>query len=109
MEYIIIVGIVAIIVVAIIYTFMVRHKIKKEGIETEGVVSRIEESESYDSDTGAISTTYTYYVLYKDQNGSEIEARLANPKNKLKEGSKLKMKYLPTKPKFVLLTEIIEI
>jgi len=44
-------------------------------------------------------TTKHYFVKYKNENGEAIEASLNNPKIRLKEEDKIKIKYLPEKMK----------
>lgn len=89
-----------------IYTFLANNKIKKNGIEVEAEISRIDieeiEVENDESNMIETETTKKYYVKYKNENGEVIEALLNNPKIGLKEGNKIKIKYLPEKPKNVL-------
>lgn len=91
---------------AAIYIFCNIWYTKKNGTEAEGVITRIEEETSYDSD-GA-STSYDYYVLYTRTDGEasrqEVEAKLTNPGfgRGLKVGKRIKVKYLPEKPTAVV-------
>ena len=74
---------------------------KKNGIETDAFVTRIEERESHDSD----GVTYydDYYVRYQDQEGRTIEATISNPKRKgLALGARIRIRYLPEKPNSVV-------
>ena len=74
---------------------------KKNGIETDAFVTRIEERESHDSD----GVTYydDYYVRYQDQEGRTIEATISNPKRKgLVLGARIRIRYLPEKPNSVV-------
>lgn len=89
------------------FSYCRNHRIKRDGIEAEAFITRIDESDSHDSD-GGIITTYTYYVRYRDQNGTAVDATLVNPKNKLVIGSRLKIKYMPEKPKVAVMTERAE-
>ena len=102
----IIVGIVAVVVVICVISFISTNKIKKNGIEAEAEISKINVTTTqtiHDEDgTSDIDTTETYFVKYKTQDGEEIEARLLNPKMGLKEGDIIKIKYLPEKPNKVI-------
>ena len=70
---------------------------KKNGIEAEATVTRIEEDCQADSD--GISTTYNYYVRYTSAEGESHEALITNPGfKKLKVGECIRIKYLPQKP-----------
>ncbi len=98
----IITGVVVVgIVGGIIFTIMRTNAIKKNGIEANAVVSRIKEQESTDSD-GFTDTTYIYFVKFRTQDGQDVEARLSNPSGKIKVGDELRIKYLPNKPKVVI-------
>lgn len=71
---------------------------KKNGIETEAVVSNITEETTMDSDGS--STSYTYYVRYTASDGVQQEAKIANMgfKKGPEIGDRIKIKYLPEKP-----------
>ncbi|MBE7003731.1 MAG: DUF3592 domain-containing protein [Ruminococcaceae bacterium] len=84
----------------IVFTIRRNKAIRENGIEADAVVSRIEENEDLDSDGGGVS--YTYYVQYQTQDGQVIEARLGNVPKNIAVGSRLRIKYLPDKPKYVL-------
>ena len=63
---------------------------KKNGIETEATVSRIEEETQSDSD--GISTSYNYYVQYTTAEGQSQEAVISNPGFKgFKVGEQMRM------------------
>lgn len=76
-------------------------------------MSRVSVSENVDSD-GCVTTTYTYYVTYCTMDGQTVEAKLGSGKsvdtnilskswdNDLGEGVKVRIKYLPEKPKYVI-------
>ena len=97
--------IIAVIVIGIIASFVVSAKrskaINERGIEVDAVVSRIKEVEGEDND-GNRTVEYVYYVKYQNESGETVEAKLGNPPNFLMEGTKLRVKYLPEKPKYVL-------
>ena len=75
-----------------IISFITTNKIKKNGIETEAEISRINVTTTqtiHDEDgTTDIDTTETYFVKFKTQDGEEIETRLPNPKMGSREGDK---------------------
>ena len=69
------------------------HRIKKNGIETDAVITRIE-----DAGIGT-DTSYDYYVCYTER-GQKIEARLSNPGfgKGLEVGAEIRIRFLPEKP-----------
>ena len=89
-------------VVGILAFSIKRNKaIQQNGIEADAVVTRIEESDTSDSDGGS-GVSYSYYVEYRTLDGQTIEARLGNEPRNIAVGSRLRIKYLPEKPKYVL-------
>ena len=87
----------------IIYNRIMHEKIRKEGITTKGRISRIDEN--YDDDTG--NTTYSFYVSYLDENGTERTALLRGAEG-LNRGEEVMIKYHPsnrTYAEFVRKTE----
>ena len=97
--------IVAVIVAGIIYSIIFTRKVRKNGVEADGVLTRIEIETDTDSD-GGVSTTTTYYVTYVNQEGQPVEAKLMTPPPRsVREGASLRVKYLPEKPKYVLLVK----
>lgn len=94
----------AVIIGGIVYSLIHMNKVKKEGIEADAFVSRIDVEESTDSD-GMTSTTEKYYVRYTGQDGKLVEARLANPKKGLVMGDRIKVKYLAEKPKYAVMVD----
>ena len=96
---------IAVVVIAIVIGFIYNYRrskaINEKGIETDAVVSRIKENEGQDSD-GNRTTDYEYYVRYQNEAGETVEARLGNPPRFIMEGTELRVKYLPEKPKYVL-------
>ena len=105
---------VIVIIAAVIITNKRNNEIRTAGIEADAVVSRIKEDTSTDADGSISGTTYTYYVRYTMQNGEEVEAKLGSGKGidnqiggvrwakDLQEGSPVRIKYLPEKPKYVI-------
>ena len=79
METYIIIGIIAVVVVAIgVYSILRNKKINENGIEADAVVSRIDTDTQTDSD-GSVSTNETYYVEYQNAEGQIVTAKLGNP------------------------------
>jgi len=75
------------------YVFYNIHHIKKKGIETDAVITRIED-EGIGTDT-----SYNYYVCYMER-GQKIEAKLSNPGfgRGLEVGAEIRIRFLPEKP-----------
>ena len=106
---------VGIIVVGIIIWAVVSMKkdqdIKNDGIETEAVVSRVEEHYSINEDRESENykeneyTGSTYYVKYQNEKGETVEAKLGPQPHALQQGSKIRIKYSPKNPKYVLPAE----
>lgn len=102
--YIGVAAVVIIVVIGFVFNYKRSKAINENGIETDAVVSRIKEIEGEDSD-GNRTEENEYYVRYTDQSGQAVEAKLGNPPRFLIEGTKLRVKYLPEKPKYVLMVK----
>ena len=89
---------IAVVLGGLAYNYWRNHQIKTQSIEVDGFITRVEETDSTDSD-GDTSTTYHYYVRYKDQGGVSREAVLTNTytRRNLVPGDRVKIKYLPGK------------
>ena len=85
----------------VIYVVLRNQKIRKNGIETDAVISCVKEVENRDAD-GHITTSYQYFVRYQMESGEIAEAQLANPPRRAAQGMELRIKYLPEKPKLVI-------
>ena len=105
--------IVLIIIASIIFAAKRNNKINQNGVEADAIVTRVKESESTDEDGIVTGVYYTYYVTYRTMDGKEVEAKLASGKSfdnrigkswdsDLHEGSNVRIKYLPEKPKYVI-------
>ena len=85
--------VIVVLIAGIVFVFTKIHYTKKNGIETVGTISRIED--------GSIGEdiSYGYYVRYT-LNGQAVEAKLSNPGfgKGLEVGAQIKIKYLPEKP-----------
>lgn len=91
------------IIISFIFTLFYQDKLKKKGIEAEGIV-KIDVSDSVSTDEFFDKRTY-HYVIYINENCEEIEATIANPNKNLTSGDKIKIKYLPNNPKYAYFIE----
>ena len=82
-----------IVICAIIYLVSRRMKkqIEEDGIEAEGVITRIVNS----GDIDMADMDLCYYVRYRTQGGEEVEGILSNPRTNLEEGQRVRIKYHP--------------
>ena len=104
MTYVIIVFVIVFLAVGAI-TIKRNMEIQKNGVEADAVVSRIEEDESAPDEDGHTDTTYIYYVRYQAQDGQTVEAKLSSAPGNLFVGSRLRIKYLPENPKYVVIAK----
>jgi len=104
MLYVVIGVIVLVVIIGFIYNYKRSKAINEKGIEADAVLSRIKEVEGQDSD-GNRTTDYEYFVKYKNESGETVEAKLGNPPRFITEGTQLRVKYLPEKPKYVLMVK----
>lgn len=105
MEKYFIIGAVALVIIGVaVYTFIRNNKIRKNGVEADAVVSRIEEVRSTSSEDGA-EYSYNYYVTYTSPQGQSVEARLDSAPGHTRVGDSVRIKYLPEKPKFAILVK----
>ena len=100
MTYAIIAVIVIAVVIGLVFNYKRSKAINERGIEADAVVSRIKEIET--ENDGQRETRYEYFVKYRNETGETVEAKLGNPPRFLMEGTELRVKYLPEKPKYVL-------
>jgi hypothetical protein len=104
MLYVVIGVIVLVVIIGFIYNYKRSKAINEKGIEVDAVLSRIKEVEGQDSD-GDQTTDHEYFVKYKNGSGETVEAKLGNPPRFITEGTQLRVKYLPEKPKYVLMVK----
>lgn len=100
MTYAIIAVIVIAVVIGLVFNYKRSKAINERGIEADAVVSRIKEIET--ENDGQRETRYEYFVKYRNEAGETVEAKLGNPPRFLMEGTELRVKFLPEKPKYVL-------
>ena len=88
------------------------YKTNRYGTEVEASVNRIEKISMRASGTGCAAyadfSCYRFYVTFQAENGLPYEARLLNPKKRLTEGSRIRIKYLDDQSADAVLTEIID-
>ena len=63
-----------------------KKQIEENGIEADGVISRIE-------DVGGDDVTLHYYARYRTEDGTEVEGLLSNPRSDLAVGQPVRLKY----------------
>ena len=82
-----------ILICAIIYFVSRRMKkeIEENGIETNGIISRITQTGDIDMD----DMNLCYYVRYCTEDGEDVEGVLSNPRTELTEGQQVRIKYHP--------------
>ena len=100
-KYVFIAFIVGILAAAFLYYLILKRKIMREGIETDAVISRIKIETDTDAD-GGTTTTKTYYARYENADGETVEALVGDPRRTMTEGTRLRVKYLPEKPDYVI-------
>ena len=66
-----------------------KKQIEETGIETTGVISRIEDA------GGTEDIDLQYYARYRTEDGEEVEGILSNPSPDLEEGQQVRLKYHP--------------
>ena len=103
-KYVLFGAVAALIIGFIVYTLIRNNKIRKNGVETDAVITRIEEQESIDSE-GGVDYTYTHYVTYHAPDGQSVEAKLDHAPWGARVGDTVRIKYLPEKPKFAIIVK----
>lgn len=103
-DYLIFGAVAAVIIGVAVFTVIRNRKIRKNGVEADAVVSRIEETQSPSAE-GGTDFSETYYVTYVDQNGQTVEAQLDHAPGRTRVGDPVRIKYLPEKPHFAILVK----
>lgn len=88
------------------YTAYIQIKTKRNGIETEAVVTNVKESWERTDDSDSLC--YTYYVEYRNYEGKTVTAALggmSNTKKDLCVGDRIRIKYLKDKQDYPLLAK----
>lgn len=100
-KYIICAAVVVLILAGFVIGMIRNRKIRRNGIEAQGVISRVEER--YESDGESGSYTFIYYVSYTTREGKTVEARLGKmTQTHFDVGQSIRVKYLPEKPEYVI-------
>jgi len=66
-----------------------KKQIEENGIETNGVISRITD------EGGPDEIDLRYYARYRTEDGEEVEGLLSNPRSDLEVGQQVRLKYHP--------------
>ena len=103
-KYILFGAVAALIIGFVIYTVIRNGKIRKNGVEADAVVSRIEEEQTVSSED-VVDYTYTHYVTYLNPQGETVEAKLDHAPGRIRVGDTVRIKYLPEKPHFAVLVK----
>jgi len=93
-----------------IWAFVMTKKVKKEGIETEGFISRVELRERSGGtdawDHGSVSEEY--YVTFTNRDGQPVESMLTNTgDHTFKTGDRVMIRYLPERQDYSVLVEVL--
>ena len=94
----------AIILAGVIWNFIRIIRVKMTEIETDAVVTRLEEHNTTDAD-GIPSEYYEAYVRYRTEDGRTVNASLANSDCFLNIGDWVKIKYIPGNEDYPVLTD----
>ena len=81
-------AVIVIIAVVLVVSRRMKKQIEENGIEVNGVISRI-------TDVGAEDIDLRYYARYRTAEGEEIEGLLSNPSRDLEVGQPVRVKYHP--------------
>lgn len=103
MKIYIVLGIIAVVVIVAVLNIIRVFKIRKNGIETDAVISRIEEQDSSDGDDYTV--VYIYYISYRTQEGKTVEAKLNHAPGRTRVGDQVRIKYLPEKPNHAIIVK----
>ncbi len=83
------VGLLVLLAVFSIFSRRMKKQIEENGIETDGMISRISDA------GGSDEIDLQYYVRYRTEDGNEVEGILSNPRSDLEVGQKVRIKYHP--------------
>ena len=75
--------------IIVIISKRMKKQIDENGIETTGVISRIEDLGDPDE------IDLCYYARYRTEDGEEVEGVLSNPRGDLEVGQEVRLKYHP--------------
>lgn len=90
----------------VIRTYVWQYSAKRNGLDAEAYVSWIEKVVRHGVGDGAEYPMTYYYVRFRRYDGLETEARLMNPSQKLKIGSRVRIRYVPGREEIATLMEM---
>ena len=91
----------AIFAAGVLFSRRLKRQIAENGIEAEGVISRVTD------EGGSDGTDIRVYVRYPAASGGEAEALLSNAPGDLAPGQRVRIKYHPKLPENARLIEVI--
>lgn len=89
----------------VLRTYWWQYTAKWYGIETDASVSWIEKQVG--TSQGGEYVMRHYYVRFLKADGRENEARLLNPKKQLLPGTRIRIRYLPERDNYAVLTAVL--
>lgn len=95
--------IIAFVLASFLWTFIKIFRVRMMGIEADAVVTRMEKHETIDSD-GLPNEYFDAYVRFQAQDGRTVNACLANSDGFLNVGDLVKIRYIPGKEDYPVLT-----
>ena len=95
--------IIAFVLASFLWTFFKIFRVRMMGIEADAVVTCLEEHESIDSD-GLPNEYFDAYVRFQAQDGRTVNACLANSSCFLNVGDWVKIRYIPGKEEYPVMT-----
>ena len=95
--------IIAFVLASFLWTFFKIFRVRMMGIEADAVVTRMEKHETIDSD-GLPNEYFDAYVRFQAQDGRTVNACLANSDCFLNVGDLVKIRYIPGKENYPVLT-----
>ncbi len=95
--------IISFVLASFIWTYFKIFRVRMMGIEADAEVTRMEEHETIDSD-GLHSEYYDAYVRFQAQDGRTVNACLANSICSLNVGDWVKIRYIPGKEDYPVMT-----
>ena len=95
--------IIAFVLASFLWTFFKIFRVRMMGIEADAVVTCLEEHESIDSD-GLPNEYFDAYVRFQAQDGRTVNACLANSSCFLTVGDWVKIRYIPGKEDYPVMT-----
>ena len=95
--------IIVFVLASFIWTYYKIFRVRVMGIEADAVITRMEEHETINSD-GLHREYYDVYVRFQAQDGRTVNACLANSDCSLNVGDWVKIRYIPGKEDYHVMT-----